>query len=250
VTRGVLLALALAAALAGAGCSGCAHKDDGTAPTGAAEPLPELVVKDDTPNLLLTWIDGRGVGHTEVHPRDVPPAGRELVRVVVSDREDGTRDRFYVLDLNKPRPDGSFVARTVTRRTWEEELEKRRAAYLGPPPVAETAPSGSASAPGPTPSAAPRADGANKVTVIIYGASWCHPCHQAAAWLKARGVPYVLKDIEADAHADAEMQGKLEAAGRRGGSIPVIDVQGQILVGFSEDALANALKRAGGGTVL
>ena len=30
---------------------------------------------------------------------DVPAAGRALVRVVVSDREDGTRDRFYVTDL-------------------------------------------------------------------------------------------------------------------------------------------------------
>ena len=49
-------------------------------------------------------------------------------------------------------------------------------------------------------------------------------------------MPYVLKDIEADRLADEEMQEKLETAGRRGGSIPVIDVQGQILVGFSEGA--------------
>jgi glutaredoxin len=239
----VVACFALVASLGGAGCT---KHDDGTAPS-SGEALPELVIRDDTPNVLLTWIDGRGVGHTEVHAKDVPPEGRAMVRVVVSDRDDGTHDRFYVVDLSKPRGDGAYVAKTIARRAWEDELEKRRAAYLGEGAPPATAPSGAASG---APGHPPPANGAGKVMVIIYGASWCHPCHEAAAWLKARGVPYVLKDIEADRLADEEMQAKLESVGRRGGSIPVIDVQGQILVGFSEGALANALKKAGQGTVL
>ena len=95
--------LALVASLGGAGCT---KHDDGTAP-GSNEALPELVIKDDTPNVLLTWIDRRGVGHTEVHAKDVPPEGRAMVRVVVSDRDDGTHDRFYVVDLAHPRGDGA-----------------------------------------------------------------------------------------------------------------------------------------------
>ena len=240
-------ALALALVLGGSlsGCTGCSHRDDGTAPSAASEPLPEFVLREDTPNVLLTWLDARGVGHTELRPRDVPPAARSLVRVVVSDREDGTRERFYVVDLNAARPDGGYLAKTMTRRAWEDEIDKRRGGSgEGLPPVASAAPGPSGSAGG------PRVDGAAKVIVVIYGAQWCHPCHQAAAWLKARGIPYVMKDIEADATADQEMQGKLEGAGRRGGSIPVIDVGGQILVGFSEDELARALKRASAGTVL
>lgn len=78
--------------------------------------------------------------------------------------------------------------------------------------------------------------------VIIYGASWCGPCHQAQAYLKKRGVPFVEKDIEDDPGAAAEMQKKLQRAGIRGGSIPVIDVKGKILVGFSPGAVDAALR--------
>src|SRR5262249_36361769 len=98
-----LLAAAIAIALASAGA--CSRRDDGTRPE-PVENLPELTLRDETPNLLLTWIDERGAAHTEVHTTDVPANGRSLVRVVLADREDGTRDRFYVADLSTKRPDG------------------------------------------------------------------------------------------------------------------------------------------------
>ena len=103
--------------------------------------------------------------------------------------------------------------------------------------------------------ASPGAPAANNplpdgVVVVIYGAAWCKPCHEAADWLKARGVPAVVKDVEQSPDAQAEMQRKLEKAGRRGGSIPVIDVAGQILVGFSAPALEKAIAGASGGTML
>ncbi len=86
---------------------------------------------------MLTWIDDKGDLHVEVHPPDVPAAGRSLVRVIVSDREDGTKDAFYVVDLNQKGGDGSYAAQTMSRRAWEAEIEKRRAAYIAkvsPPP--------------------------------------------------------------------------------------------------------------------
>jgi hypothetical protein len=46
------------------------------------------------------------------------------------------------------------------------------------------------------------------------------------------------------------MREKLSRAGQRGGQIPVIDVRGQIIVGFSEQSVDRALARAGSGTVL
>jgi len=46
------------------------------------------------------------------------------------------------------------------------------------------------------------------------------------------------------------MQAALAKAGRRGGSIPVIDVAGEILVGFDPRALDKALARAATATVL
>jgi glutaredoxin len=86
--------------------------------------------------------------------------------------------------------------------------------------------------------------------VIIYGASWCGPCHQAADYLKSRGVAYVMKDVEETPGAAAEMRDKLTRSGHRGGSIPVIDVRGQILIGFSASSIEQALAKSAGGTML
>jgi glutaredoxin len=244
----VMVAFAAFATLAATeGCS--RKKDDGTAPI-ADKALPPLSIKDDTPDLMLTWIDDKGNTHVELRPEDVPAAGRSLVRVVVSDREDGTHDLFYVVDLTKKEADGSYAAHAMRRRAWEEELEKRRAAYLAkvaPPPPPSTAPTGSpAERPEPGEGVAPTTG----FTVIIYGASWCGPCHEAASYLKSKGVPYVMKDIEETPGAAGEMREKLTRTGQHGGSIPVIDVRGQILVGFSTTSIDRALAKARGGTAL
>jgi glutaredoxin len=243
LAAGVLLASALASA-------GCSHRktDDGTAPT-TDQALPPLKVEDSTPDLMLTWIDDKGDTHVELRPADVPAAGRALVRVVVSDREDGTHDLFYVADLTKKGDDGSYAAQTMRRRAWESEIEKRREAYLAKtaPPPAST---GNAGAPGDVGRPATPGQDHGAATVIIYGASWCGPCHQAADYLKSRGVPYVMKDVEETPGAAAEMREKLARSGHRGGSIPVIDVRGQILIGFSASSIEQALAKASGGTML
>jgi glutaredoxin len=240
--RSRALATALAVALLAA--PACGKKgDDGTSPVAAGS-LPPLVIKDDSPELMLTWIDDKGDTHVELHPDAVPAAGRALVRVIVADKEAGTRDLFYVADLTKKRDDGSYETRSMRRRAWEDEIEKRREGYLvkqAPPPRA----SGSAGSPG-----APPAEVQGAVAVIIYGASWCRPCHEAHAYLKKKGVKVVMKDVEETPGAAEEMQGKLRQAGRGGGSIPVIDVRGQILVGYDPSALDRALAQAGAGTTL
>ncbi len=71
--------------------------------------LPALTFTDDTPDLLLTWIDGRGDAHVAKKPADVAAEGRERVRVVVTTREAGTRNLFYVANLGSKNPDGSYV---------------------------------------------------------------------------------------------------------------------------------------------
>ncbi|MGH7329862.1 MAG: glutaredoxin family protein, partial [Polyangiaceae bacterium] len=81
-------------------------------------------------------------------------------------------------------------------------------------------------------------------TVIIYGASWCGACHEAEAYLRKKNVPFVDKDIEKDAVAAREMQGKLRQAGLPSGSIPVIDVHGKVMVGFNAAEIDQALGTA------
>ena len=244
-----LLALAaglLAPSGLGTGCS--RHEtDDGTRPN-APDELPPLELKDDTPGLLLTWIDDKGEGHTEVSVVDVPREARTLVRVVVSDRKEGQAGSFYVADLSEKRADGSYAVRTMSRRQWEAEIEQRRTSYFArhaPPPAAP--PPGSTGGAAPDDAGAPSARG---LVAILYGAPWCKPCHMAKAYLDKRGIPVVEKNIDDDRQAAVEMQRKLAQAGRAGASIPVIDIGGIILVGFSPQAVDQAIARARGGTRL
>jgi len=248
--RGFLLAaISLALPMPEAGCK--EKPDDGTTPQALAAELPKLELRDDTPNLLLTWIDDKGDTHVTLKPAEVPAEGRPLVRVMLSDREEGTRDLFYVADLTQKGADGAYAVKTMPRREWEAILDKRRAAHLAkiaPPPAAP--PPGGSAQPGPGPAPGSAAPSATGVTVIIYGAAWCKPCHEAADYARAKGATVISKDIEESPAAAAEMQEKLARAKQRGGSIPIIDVRGQILVGFSPSALEGAMARAASGTML
>jgi len=240
------LLLVLSLVIACVACRSSDKSDSQAKPASAAprsNELPPLSVKADTPNLLLTWIDPQGDFHVVQKPADVPSDARKQVRVVVTDREAGTGDLVYVADLNETGADGSYRLKTVTRAQWDElgaSRRKSRLEALAPSAV----PPPEASAP-----AAPGAPGApkgppSKVVAVIYGASWCKPCHQAADYLKGRGVTVVQKDIEESEAANAEMRSKLERAGRGGASIPVIDVMGQILIGYSPSALDRAIQAA------
>jgi glutaredoxin len=245
------LALALCVAFAPMAC----HKQaaptasDDTGATPQAAELPPLEIKDDTPNLLLTWIDEKGDFHVVEKPADIPKEGRENVRVVVTTREDGTGKLVYVANMNEVTPTGAYRVKTMTRAAWDElGASKRQARLEALAPSAQPTPSDSATAeaaPGaPNASGAPQKALASGISAIIYGASWCKPCHDTARYLKQRGVTVIDKDIEENEVAAAEMRQKLARAGRSGSSIPVIDLMGQIMVGFSPMAIDQAIEAA------
>lgn len=209
-----------------AGCKGKAT------PTSDAVPLP--IVTDASTDLLLTWIDEKGEFHVEQKVADVPAASRDLVRVADPVKDPPKLDDVFVADLRAPGADGSYPVRTMSRPEFEKvavERRKQHGKVLTPQGAASVAPSGDSHA-------------VTNPSVIIYGASWCGPCHQAAAYLKRRGVPFIEKDIEQDGGAAREMQAKLASAGMRGGSIPVIDVRGKVIIGFDERAVDRALGQA------
>ena len=236
------LTLLLIATLAVSGCrkkSGAEDDPDKPSASSEPKPLPPLVLKDDTPGALLTWVDDKGDFHVVEHVADVPEANRGTVRVVLADRKDGTGESIYVADLGHKNPDGSYPVKTMARAAWDEIGASKRKTRLEAlaPSAAPPAPSASAEGPGAVAQV-------GEVHAIIYGASWCNPCHQAEALLKSLGVKVVKKDIEESDDAQREMQEKLARAHRRGGSIPVIDVAGELFVGFSEGALRAAVARA------
>ena len=245
--RAAAVAVALFSAHLPMGCRGESSAGEGAGKPGAssqAPVLPALVLKDDTPGALLTWIDDKGDFHVVEHVSDVPEAGRGTVRVVLADRKDGTGESVYVADLNTKGADGSYPVRAMTRTGWDElgaSKRKERLEALAPraAPPASAAP-GSQAAP---------AVAAGELNATIYGASWCGPCHQAEKLLKSLGVKVTKKDIEESDDAQREMQEKLTRAHRRGGSIPVIDLAGQLFVGFSEGAIRAAVARARASTL-
>jgi len=244
--RGAAWALFLALAVLGAIAALAACHRKGKADEGArADDAITIVVKDSSEGLLLTWIDDKGDFHVEQKVADVPLAGRDTVRVVDPSKDEGTHgDRIIVADLRTPLPDGTYRLTAMTRGEFDAVALERRKAHA--PTLATVDGDGSAPSPGASAAGiAPADPGAgNRPPVIIYGAEWCGPCHQAQAYLRSRGIPFVEKDVDNDKDAQREMQAKLRSAGLRAGSIPVMDVRGKILVGFNPRAVDDALGAA------
>jgi glutaredoxin len=234
-----LMALAL---LGGAAACKRGHGADGTgAPAAGA-----LVLTADTGGMLLTWVDDKGDFHVETRVADVPLMGRDAVRVVDPDKDDGTHaDRVFVADLRQARPDGTFPVQAMTRAAFEAIAVARReksGPTLASASPMQPAPSSSAGATAETDPGTPRS--ASRPAVIIYGAEWCGACHEAASFLRSKGIAYVEKDVEKDSGAASEMQQKLARNGLRSGSIPVIDVRGKVMVGFNPQEVESALGQA------
>ncbi len=72
--------------------------------------------------------------------------------------------------------------------------------------------------------------------VIIYSAPHCAYCHMAKDWLKESKIEYVEHDISADAQKREEI---IQKTGQMG--VPVIEVDGDIVIGFDKERLIHLL---------
>ncbi len=239
--RWLPIVLVLLAALCG-----CPHRNGTSADGGSgADESSAIVVRDSSEGLLLTWIDDKGDFHVEQKVTDVPLIGRDSVRVVDPNKDEGTHEgKIFVADLRIARVDGTYPVHVMTRNDFDALALARR--QKNGPTLASAFDASAIPATGPdigNTSSAPVApvDPNTQAPVIIYGAEWCGACHQAAAYLRSKGIPYVEKDIEKDGAAAREMQRKLARNGLHGGSIPVIDVHGKVMVGFNSHEIDEAL---------
>ncbi len=226
-----ILALAPVAssALLAAGC-----KKDGGGIAADQTALPS--VRDDAKGLSFTYVDEKGNPHVVDTVAEVPGAQAQKVRVM-DPAHAPPEDMMYLADLTKKSADGQYPVLVAPRSDFESYIVERRKA-LGPTLASNAF--GASSPNGADGGAAILAD-ANQARVIIYGAEWCGACHEAATWLTGKHVKFVEKDIEKDSGAEREMRAKLAKAGLSGGSIPVIDVGGKIMVGFSAPKIQAAL---------
>jgi glutaredoxin len=225
---------AITAALAFAGCKNGASSDDSTNGTSATAGLPPLVLRDDTHDLLLTWVDSAGDFHVVQKLTEVPADAKEKVRVVVTTKDEGNTDPVYVADLRQKGVDQTYPVTTMPRATWEELGATKRKARLE-----ALAPVASAESPVPAKEAAAATD----KLVTLYGAKWCGACRQAKSYLTKKGVRFLEKDVDESPTVQAELRAKLSKAGMPPtSSIPILDIGGKLLVGFSQGAVDSALQ--------
>lgn len=189
-------------------------------PLASAESVnPPFAIGAEADGLLLVWYDPAGAPHIAKNRSEIPAESRARVRVDSLDvaPEQRLDPAFvYVADLSKARGDGSYQVRKVER----EALER----FVVPVKAAEPALAANASS-----------------DVIIYGASWCGACKQAARYFRGKGVAFTEKDIEKEPAARDEMLNKARAQGVSTSGIPVLDVRGTMLGGFNEGAVERLL---------
>lgn len=239
ITRlSVLAALGAAAALAVA-CGHREERDERPAPRAEQAGVP-FKLTANRGDFLFEWVDPEGEFRTGTKLGDVPEVSREKVRVeplsLPPDRR-APPDQVYLADLRRPGKDGVYPVRVVPR----EDFEALAGVLSSPLPRPGATHPGAPAGP-PLPAPPPLPPGATP-DVIVYGASWCGACRQAAEWLASHHVPFVDKDIERDPGARAEMERKCRAAGVAPNSIPILDVRGQVLQGFSPGRVARLLGR-------
>lgn len=201
---------------------------DGGAASSDPVPDPSFTVRDDSTDLVFSWYDAQGASHPVTRASEVPESAREMVRVDPSRPELRRPGWVWVANLRAPATGGAYPLRAVRSESLGAAL-LARGGQEGP--LGSTAP-------------APVVDAGaahGSPQVIIYGASWCSACHQAAAYLTSRHVAFVEKDIEQDAAAAQEMREKATRARVPLGSIPIIDVRGHVMSGFSAPAIERAL---------
>lgn len=77
------------------------------------------------------------------------------------------------------------------------------------------------------------------INVIMYMTSWCGYCKKARAYINSLNVHLTEYDIEKDKSKREEMMQK--SGGATG--VPVIDVEGIIIKGYSSDAIRAAIEK-------
>jgi glutaredoxin-like YruB-family protein len=75
-------------------------------------------------------------------------------------------------------------------------------------------------------------------SITIYSTTWCGYCKMAKKYLDDKGITYADKNIETEPDAQVELIKKLNGDFR---GVPVIDIDGQIILGFDRPKIDAAL---------
>ena len=206
---------------------------DRPASAAAADPAAEAPTLPAEPtDAIFSYAGERGAFKDTSKPAEVPEDARGLVRVTLLQGPEPPPGRVWAVNLRTPDPAGGWKLTTVERALFEElalgqglssQVEGLHGASALPPGLE-------------APPAAPA-----ESEVIVYKTDWCGVCKQLTAYLDRKGVKYVAKDIEKDPAAASELRTKSEEKHLKTGSVPVIDVRGELMVGFDRARLETLL---------
>ncbi len=76
------------------------------------------------------------------------------------------------------------------------------------------------------------------MSVTVYSTPTCPFCHKAKDYLKEKGVAFTDIDVSTDQEKADEM---VKLSGQMG--VPVLDINGEIIVGFDQNAIDAALAK-------
>ena len=79
-------------------------------------------------------------------------------------------------------------------------------------------------------------EGKKMAEIKVYGTPTCPWCTKAKTFLKDKGIKFTDVDVSKDRDAAEEM---MEKSGQMG--VPVLDINGTVIVGFDQGAIEQAL---------
>ena len=188
---------------------------DAAPPREARAPAPASELETTSSRPTGSRLSSLGPGaDTRIYYQFIDDANRVRFVERLSDVPEQWRDRVGFLELDAPPPLTPVAAREMRDSRHARTTAGRRSRLLA-----------AAATPAPP-------------QVILYYADWCGYCRKAKSHLDRRGIAYELRDVDIPAN-QAELVAK--SGGR---SIPVIDVDGRILKGYSPERLDQLLADA------
>jgi len=210
--------------------SACHGRPAASAPGGPAKPshedqseqLPEVRVEPDGGPYLFSYYDKDGKLHDADALTAIPSESRRQVLVRDLSRSPTalkTDQYLYLADIRSPPPSDGYPTSVVSRYQFEA--------------------AGDVGLEGSSGSSGDDSDGGSSA-VIVYGTSWCGACKAARSHLRDHHIPFVEKDIEKEPAAAQELARKAKKAGLKLGGVPVIDVFGQLMMGYDPGTIDRA----------
>lgn len=184
--------------------SACGKHDESKQQTSSeVQAKPEAPrVHPNRKELMYRFIDpDSGVFATALDISEVPEKAR--AKVVVHDPVNDSPGWFFLADLRKAQPDGSFPCSVV--HASQMKLVRTE-----------------------------------KHVVRFFTTSWCGVCNQARKFLKTEGLRFIERDIEKDSGAAQELKSFAKRKGvplDRLNGVPIFIIGSEMLFGFDPSAI-------------